>query len=240
LRTVQTEPDSLKSKVISYLPKSKVKLTPASFINNQHKITSLIPKEKEKKFEGNSLFNRYQIANTKKEDDNIKVAFKTSYMLKFAKNMDRYDKLVKKLDCLSGNTKNITIDNYYKIKGLSENKDHLLFERLSHDSNSWKDCVKLFFDFETYWLNIAEVILKELIHYNQSNFDYSKKNGVLDNINENYKREIDYLKKYIEDNDIEYKAMIKNKGIKEVDSMKRELAHKEKMSLNSISKLEEE
>jgi len=108
------------------------------------------------------------------------------------------------------------------------------------NTEAWKDCVKLFYDYETYWLNIADILFKDLNFYYQSNIELHKKNSQLQSTNENNKKEIEYLNKFIENNDIDYKAMIREKGVKEIDTMKKQLEQKEKFNLINVYRLEEE
>jgi len=255
LQTLPTESDFK----LNYVPKAQIKFTPSSLIN--HFSNNV---EKKNKFDSNNLYLKYLEKNNGREEDTTKIAFKTSYMMKFAKNMDRYDKILKKFDCLSTNSKKLANDNYFKLKSLSETKDKTLFEKLSGmisinsgnssssavttlntaeiktNTEAWKDCVKLFYDYETYWLNIADILFKDLNFYYQSNIELHKKNSQLQSTNENNKKEIEYLNKFIENNDIDYKAMIREKGVKEIDTMKKQLEQKEKFNLINVYRLEEE
>ena len=237
LQTLPTESDVK----LVYVPKTQVKFTPSSLINH---FTNNV--EHKKKFDSNNLYIKYLAKNNGKEEDTSKMAFKTSYMLKFAKNQERYDKVLKKIENLSTNSQKLASENYFKLKSLSEVKDNILYEKLSGSAtntlsaDTWKDCVKLFYDYETYWLNIAEVVFKDLSHLYQSNIELSKKNGQICTTNDNNKKEIEYLNKFIENNDIDYKAMIREKGITEINQMKKELEQKEKFNLINVFRLEEE
>ena len=88
--------------------------------------------------------------------------FKTNYILKFAKNIENFEKFSKYFDFISENNKKSFIDHFETLKKLSEKKDRILFDvinpnnKLNNSIDNWKECSILFYEFEVYWQKLAE------------------------------------------------------------------------------------
>lgn len=252
----------------SYVPKRTVKFTPSDLLSyanpnmlkrfggeeslkdsllslkiNPHESNHLPENMNQNKESNKEIIPTYN--QTQNNFDHLN--FKTNFILKFAKNAEQYDRLGLFFDNITENNKKLVVDCYYKLKSLTDKKDRILFDYMTvnnyeNDSTTqnWKECTMFFHEFEAFWLKLADVILRELKTAKDNNIQLSKK------VNDQYhtitmkENEIEYLNNYISKNDINYKALVKKKRVKDVKEIKTEFEKKEKLNIINVFRLEEE
>jgi hypothetical protein len=248
---------------LGYLPKRNIKFTPSnllSYINPNALMKSFKGEENSpNQMQNNQLQNLLQNDNKRNNNtciiktfvknsvENEFLSFKTNFILKFARNIEIYEKFIKYFDQISENNKKIILDSYHKLKSLADKKDRILFDsknmnNLNMETNleHWKDCIVLFYEFEYNWLRSFEIALKEFKTVKDENIHLTKKVSDQENIILIKDNEIKYLNTFIEENDINYKALVKKKRMKDLNQIKDDYEKKEKMNVINVFRLEEE
>merc|ERR1711957_615868 len=99
--------------------------------------------------------------------------------------MGHYDKINSLTDSVSENNKKLVADGIKKLKNLSEKKDRILFDNKETSDGSlynWKENIILFFEFETIWQKITDIVLKELKNTRDLMIVLAKKNNEMTEI----------------------------------------------------------
>jgi hypothetical protein len=256
---------------ISYLPKNRIKFTPLNLmsypspnkfsIGNKHNSRSdkiedsLMPFQMGNKNETSSNGTNYMMSGSENEF----LTFKTNFILKFAKNVEVYDKVNKYLDIISDSNKKNIFDYFRRIRTCTDKKDQILFDSMNYniltennknnESNSnkansnykhWKECTILFYEFEVFWLKLSDIILKELKSAKDSNILLAKKNSDQTNIISQREKEVSELNELIETHDIYNKTQKAKKKNSELNEIKEEYNRKDKINVFNVYRLEEE
>jgi hypothetical protein len=196
----------------------------------------------------NSQYYKQGFQNKKLDSDYIN--FKTNFILKFSKNVGNYDKLISLVDSVSDNNKIWVLDGIKKLKSLSEKKDRIFFDNIEIGENkdnkdnksifNWKENIILFFEFETIWQKITDIILKELKNTRELMLALGKRNNELTEINKENNDKIYKLNEFIRVNDMNNKAETMKKKIKNFYKKKQEFERKENLDFINLHRLEEE
>lgn len=165
------------------------------------------------------------------------LTFKTNYILKFARNIENYEKLYKYLEIISENNKKPAMDNFIKLKSIADKKDRALFDT---NNTLGRDSIILFYEFEVFWLKLIEIVMRELKSLKDINVQLTKKASDQENLIKLKENEIKYLNTFIENNDLNYKSLVRKKRTKDVNEIKDEYERKEKLSMINTFRLEEE
>jgi hypothetical protein len=254
---------------ISYLPKSRIKFTPLNLMSypspnnvimgnkytsrSDNKDESVMPFQMGDKNETPSNGNNYTMTGSENEF----LTFKTNFILKFAKNIEVYDKVNKYLDIISDTNKKNINDYYRRIRTCTDKKDRLLFDSMNYnlltDNNNlnggsrvnsnyqhWKECTTLFYEFEVFWLKFSDTILRELKSAKEGNTLLSKKNSDQANIISQREKEISEMNELIESHDLNNKSQKAKKKVTEINEIKQEYERKEKINVFNLYRLEEE
>jgi len=233
---------------ISYLPKRKVKFTPFSLISSSQHTTKLFDNEKENTGDKKiNIQNGNNHAYSTTEKDYLE--FKTTFILKFARNKKNYERLSQLISSIEEDKKT-SLDYYRKLVLITDKKDRILFDSMnpltiSDQANlnsyiNWKDLVVLFYESECSWLRLSEVVLKELSSVKEKNLHLEKK--VSDQGHQIISKDstIQRLNKFIEENDLNSKSSFSKKKITELDLLKEEFTQKENLNIYNVFRLEEE
>ena len=253
---------------IVYLPKRKVKFTPMNMmsypnpgssrftIDGDKKENKVMPmqfhynknekltKEKESKDHAPNFY-----AFNKTESEYL--TFKTNYVLKFARNVEAYEKMSKYLDLISDENKKYILDYFRKLKLITDKKDRILFDAMncnlmtnsstsSENYQHWKDITILFHELEVFWLKFSEIALKELKATKDENTHLSKKVSDQSNSLKMKENEIEQLNGLIEAHDLNSKNQKVKKQKSELEKIKEEYEKKEKVNVLQVFRLEEE
>lgn len=253
------------SKTLNYLPKNKINFVPSNLlsygnpstnmaykrINNSNKKSEnsiKIFNENNKELnnsnnflESNSIY--YNHGYNKKNIDSEYMNFKTNFILKFSKNVNNYDKLGSITDTISENNKKLVSDGIKKLKRYAEKKDRVLFDNMEvSDKNlyNWKENIILFFETETIWQKISDIILKELKNTRELMLILAKKNKELTDENKIFSDKIYKLNEFIRVNDFHNKSETMKKKMRNFYEKKQEFERKENMDFMNIHRLEEQ
>ena len=175
------------------------------------------------------------------------IEFKTNIIMKFAKSLNMFKSFPSYFDNLNDTNKHYVKDCYYKLKILLEKRESVLFDfeklisnfNLANNLVKWKDYLEVFYNFENLMGKMLEVSFKEQkTHYadNLYNLKLIEEKGKEIEVKD---KEIERLKKYIEDNNLSYKTIKENKTIAK-DSMLNEYEKKERLNQINMFRLEEE
>lgn len=243
------------SKTLTYIPKKNVKFIPSNLMSYGNPSTNIAYRKSTDSISKSNTFSTGNIelhnSNSvylnygfnKKNVDVEYLNFKTNFILKFSKNISIYDKIFLNMDAVSDNNKKFVSENFMKLKSLSEKKDRILFDNneVKNSSNfNWKEMIILFFEFESKWQKIIDIVTKELKSTREIMISLAKKNTELEKLSEDYAEEIASLSEFIKINDLENKATAEKKKLKHFYDMKQEFEKKENLNLINLHRLEEE
>jgi hypothetical protein len=182
--------------------------------------------------------------------DSDYINFKTNFIIKFSKNVGNYDKLKSLVDSVSDNNKKWVLDGLKNLKSLSEKKDRIFFDNIEIGDNkdykdnksifNWKENILLFFEFETIWQKLTDIILKELKNTRELMLVLAKKNNEFTEINKENLEKINKLNEFIKANDMNNKAETMKKKIKNFYEKKQEYERKENIGFINLHRLEDE
>jgi len=243
------------SKTLSYIPKRNVKFIPSNLLSYGNPSTNIAYKKSQEisslkgtnnnsnidKSNSNSVFYNYGFHNKNVDTDYIN--FKTNFILKFAKNISNYDKIFQNVDAVSDNNKKLISESLTKLKNLSEKKDRILFDNneITNTNNfNWKENIILFFEFETIWQKICEIVLKELKSTREILITLAKRNNDFEAQLKENSSEINNLNEFIRINDMQNKATTQKKKMKHFYEMKQEYERKENLNMINLHRLEDE
>lgn len=201
---------------------SKYKTTASSLFNN---------KDNNKNISNNNLAEyALDVKNTSSRYSELAKEYfdyKTSFILKFSKMSYLFNKLNNLTDRISDNNKAKLQSNIYKLKILSEKRDNLILNTqklpidnnnfnneniknidnfISSNLNNWKELKPIIYDQEILWIKSLDLCLLELKDQNNIIIHQTKKLNEKESILTTKEKEIEYLNKYIKDNDITYKS----------------------------------
>jgi hypothetical protein len=238
------------SKTLYYVPKKKVNFVPVNLLSYGNSSSNL-PYKKIKNDSSNSKFFSDNESNTvyfnhgynKKNIDLEYMNFKTNFILKFSKNINKYDKLFSYADYVSDNSKKSVTEGIKMLKNYSEKKDRILFDNMElSDKNlyNWKENIIYIFEIETLWQKITDIILRELKNTRELMLVLSKKNKELTEENKKLSDDVYKLNEFIRVNDIYNKADTVKKKIRHFYDLKQDFERKENMGMMNIHRLENE
>ncbi len=256
------------SRTLTYIPKRNVKFIPSNLMSYGDPGSNIGLKKSQQQHENNnnfksktvrepnshlldrsnndnthnSVFYNYGFHN--KTVDAEYLNFKTNFILKFAKNISKYEKIFHIMDSVSDNNKKFVSESFMKLKSLSEKKDRILFDnnevKNTTSSFSWKENIILFYEFETIWQKICDLILKELKSSKEVMISLAKKNTDLEAQVQANTAEIYNLTEFIRINDLHNKAATQKKKLKHFYDMKQEFERRENLNLVNMNRLEEQ
>ena len=117
------------TKKISYIPKRKIEFIPSNLMSYGNPNQNLMENLNRNSNSPNSNFNFKNILLDNYKNIDIEyMNFKTNFILRFAKNISNYDKIIGFLDSLTYISKTNYREIFFKLKNLSEKKDKILFE----------------------------------------------------------------------------------------------------------------
>jgi hypothetical protein len=169
--------------------------------------------------------------------------FKTNFILKFAKNINNYDKLFSFTNYVSENNKKYVYEGIKMLKNYSEKKDRILFDNMEISDKclyNWKENVILIFESECIWQKITDIILKELKNTRELMLTLAKKNKEFTDENKKLSDDLKKLNEFIRVNDFYNKAETEKKKMKTFYELKKDFERKENMGLMNIHRLEDE
>lgn len=247
------------SRTLSYIPKRNVKFIPSNLMSYGNPSSNMAYKKSQENpnpkantvreatnanfdsSNGSSVFYNYGFHNKSVDADYLN--FKTNFILKFSKNVSNYEKIFQVMDSVSDNNKKFVSESFVKLKGLSEKKDRILFDNneLKSSTNfNWKENIILFYEFETIWQKISEIILKELRSTREIMISLAKKNTDLEGQVKDNAAEIYNLSEFIRINDLHNKAATQKKKLKHFYDMKQDYERKENLNMINLHRLEDE
>lgn len=240
------------SKTLNYIPKKNIKFVPSNLLSYGNPSTNMAYKtssidnligNKTNGDSNNSNTIYYKQGFNNKSIDTEYINFKTNFILKFSKNVGNYEKLSLFTDSVSENNKKLVTDGIKKLKNLSEKKDRILFDNNEVGDRSlynWKENIILFFEFETIWQKITDIVLKELKNTRDLMIVLAKKNNELTEVSKENSDKIYKLSEFIRVNDINNKAETMKKKMRHFYEKKQEFERKENQDFINIYRLEEE
>lgn len=240
------------SKTLNYLPKKNIKFVPSNLLSYGNPSTNMAYKTSSMEnlmgkispkndIHSNSIY--YKQGFNNKSIDTEYINFKTNFILKFSKNIGNFDKLGSFTDSVSDNNKKLVVDGIKKLKNLSEKKDRILFDNNEISDKSlynWKENIILFYEYETIWQKITDIILKELKNTRELMIVLAKKNNELTETTKENAQKINKLTDFIRINDISNKAETTKKKMRHFYEKKQEFERKENLDFINIYRLEEE
>jgi hypothetical protein len=257
---------SLENEVhISYLPKRKVKFTPMNIMSYPNPASSkftinnnninFLPHQYTNQASNVEKFNseKLPIKNSGySKQENEYMNFKTSYVLKYARNMENFDKLKVYLDMISDDNKKYVTEYFKKIKFCSERKDNalfdatnfnMIFDKSNKNSNSyqqWKDITIIFHELEVYWIKFAEIFLREMKGYKDNNIQLSKRVNDIGLTLVSKEKELAEVNSVIENFDLRNKLVKEKRKQVELNEIRQEYDKKDKVNMYQVFRLEEE
>ncbi len=247
------------SKSLTYIPKSRIKFLPSNLMSYGNPSSNIAYKKSQdltnskslnngnntttnnELYNSNSIYYNYGYNNKSIDQDYLN--FKTNFILKFSKNISNYEKLFLIIDCVSENNRKFITESFVKLKNLSEKKDRILFDNneIKNSSNfNWKENIILFFEFESIWQKISDIVLKELKSTREIMISLAKKNTDLEAKVQENTTELYNLNEFIRINDMHNKAATQKKKLKHFYDMKQDYERKENLNLINLHRLEDE
>jgi len=177
--------------------------------------------------------------------------FKSNYLLKFASNHDDYDKMSNNFNMTSFSNQKFLREYLKNIKSITDKKERILFDniddyatihqnKIEGNLSLTKDCTKLFYEFEFYWLRLCDIVFKEIKSLKDENISLLKKIRDEENSKILKDEEIQRLNKFIKDNEISYKSSLNGKKLKDLNEIREDYEKREKINLLNSFRLEEE
>jgi len=230
-----------------FQPKNKVKLSSSMFDNNHknmsifmHKLPNLVYNEEKKE--------KVMLMDAKSSSEINFIEFKTNIIMKFAKSFNIFNHLPSYFENLSDVNKHYIKDCYYKLKVLLEKRENVLFDfeklitnfNLVNNLEKWKNYLDVFYNFEILMEKMVDTTFKE---HKQYVTECNLKQKIIEekDIELNTKnKEIERLKKFIDDNNLNYKSKNKQSKTSEKGTLISEYEKKDRLNQINIFRLEEE
>ncbi len=168
------------------------------------------------------------------------LSFKTNFLLKFTKNINQYDKVIKSIESMCQFNKKPFFDGIYKLKYLSEKKDKILLENNNKNLNysMWKETIIFIHEFECIWQKLIESSFKELKKYSDSNIMILKKNNDQEEDLQNKTKKIEELNEYIRVNELETKVAKFQKTLEMIEDVKSQYEKRENKAMIEMFNME--
>jgi hypothetical protein len=170
------------------------------------------------------------------------MTYRTNYMLKFSRNFEAYDRIFRYFEHFNEGAKRHIIDLFNKMKSVNDSRDKIIFDQAKAECNIefYKNVVNLQYEQEVAFLRLLENSVKEVRKYKENNNELFRRENEALGSKEEYGKELSKLKKLVDDNDINYKDMVRKKKLNETHKVKEEFERRERVNMIQNFRLEEE
>jgi len=238
------------AKTQNFQPKNKVKLSSQMFANTHNnmsiflnKLPNLVYSEERKE--------KVMLMDSKSKNEVDFIEFKTNIVVKFAKSYTIFNHFPSYFDNFNEANKHLIKDCFYKIRILLEKRENVLFDfdklitnfSLVSNLEKWKDYLEVFYNFENLMEKMMDTTFKEQKQLFSENNLKQKILEEKDKEIEFKTKEVDKLKKFIEENHLLTNPPANKNNNKlngEKGTLLSEYEKRERLNQINIFRLEEE